>query len=314
METNARNMVPGDDRGKLASVARFLEKRGGTKGVSKAALKGLLASLPVIGKTIEEVVYNAKDKSVTEQMETMLDQRVRDIQDTEDSVAYAVCLLGVADQLLLLAHVEDGERNRLLTETTDQLAAIEDQLERIETEQVRTRQEVSDILTILKQSPVGGEKHEALARKAIAVLVLNRQLRRIRGFWPPQPFLSRSPDTSVSVHQTLSGLRDILEQTHTIAELLWTKSDLHSFREHMERKMELALRRYETAQTAFEEDDMMKMLESMKDTPQDECVYTVVPFWMNTLEAVADVAQNEILEALKTEGQADRAPDVAGGS
>ncbi len=307
---NTDKLLGGSDRGKVASMARFLENRGGVKGVTKAALKGLLASLPVVARTLEEVLYNAKDKSATEQIESALDQCVQEIQNVPDSVSYAICLLKVTDQLLLLAHVESVERNRLLAETTNQLAAIEDNLELLHEEQARTRREVADILAILKETPVAGEKYETLARKAVAVLALNRQLRRVRDFWPPQPFLSRSADTLASVHETLSSLRDILQQTHTIAELLWTKSDLHSVREHLERQMELALRRYETAQTAFEGDDMLKMLASLKGTPEDECVFTVVPLWMKAIETVADVAQSEVLEGLKTENQSSLASGV----
>lgn len=64
----------------LFHLAKFVEERGGWKGMTKAAIKGVLSELPVVGKTIEEVVFNSKSSVVLEKMESNLAKCERELK------------------------------------------------------------------------------------------------------------------------------------------------------------------------------------------------------------------------------------------
>lgn len=294
-------MQQSDRQDRLTIVKRFLEKRGGLKGLSKAGLKGILCSLPLAGKTIEEVVFNAADQSIAQQVESAVGRCTHEIQQADDGYVVADRFLELADAMLILAHVAETDRARLITATVHKLAEIEMVLSRIEIAQAGTRKDVEEVLTILKEGARAKKEHEDLACKVVAVFALNRLLVRVRSLWPPQPFLGRTPDASSCVRRTILGLQDILRQAHTVAEFLWDRSDLYTMREHLERNVEIALRRYEATQGALEDWGFANVVERLKETPANESVYNVIPLWLGCLESIAEVAQNRIIESLKEE-------------
>ena len=300
--SNTNDSPPAEGRSRrdtLERVARFLERRGGIGGYSQAVIKGILCSLPFVGKTIEELIYNAAETPIAEQVGTAIERYSHEIQQTDDPHLTAGHFLDLADAVLIIAKIDDADRETLLGTMVDQLAEIESTMERLEAMQADTQEDVGEILAILKEHPLSDQDRDALVRKAVAIFTLNRLLLRVRDVWPPQPFLSRTPDTCACVRETISVLRDLLRQAHTVAEFLWDDSDHHVFREYLERSVDVALQRYEETQDSFEDWDFVKTVELLKGTPESESVYAVIPLWIGCLETISAAAQNQIIEALK---------------
>ena len=55
-------------------IEHFLDQRGGWEGLGGGALKGLISSIPIVGKLIEDSVYGSQNSEQAAQFKTILDK------------------------------------------------------------------------------------------------------------------------------------------------------------------------------------------------------------------------------------------------
>jgi len=281
----------------INGLTEFVKHRGGWKGITSATIKGILSSLPLVGKTIEEVVFNSKDIDIVQKSEEALvayEQKINSSVDENEAVAN---LLFLIEELLNLIEVEKTKKNHLIKSALNQLSVINQNFKEFKKTLNNTKRETSEIINILKGSYTSKDNIELLLKKSVAIFALEHILQQVKTLWPVNPIFSIYEDQSKRIHGNISTLKILFDQANVLIPIAWQGQKVEYFTKNLRNRLEIALDRHQSCQIDFQEGDFASFVSSLETA--DYGVYETVNEWSELVLLLIDEVKAEIIDKLR---------------
>lgn len=289
-------------------IRRFFDDRGGWRGLQAAGVKGLVTSLPWLGKFLEEVVYGLEDEREQEEVMALLVACATHLEEARTTDAAAVVVLDTIKDLLAYSSASTAEAIQQIDVHLDIVAA---QLDRLAQGQEAQAEGIADVLRKLDDNFVVKDEVRIHLKRTLAAFDANQIAAEILAAWPPKPMLSIGP-TSASILKTITAVRGLVDKANGLL-LEATGGESHKITpitEIITGKVRDALSLYERLERqVLENEDVMAAIPGLEGTRSDQDFLVAIPEWCQATRAVAawavaDVARRFLeLSDLQREGE-----------
>ncbi len=292
------------EKKRLEHLSKFVEHRGGWKGLTKSSIKGLLSSLPFVGKTIEEVVYSARDVKTEKKVNEIIERCENQLQCTDNDLDAMKHLLILTDNLLSQGKIKDSERNEMIMSSLADIGKVNQKIyEEIKFFSESSEAHLSDIKTILGPYYLSKDKLDNFATKAAAVFTLEEINSQIRELWPPKPFLSASIKNGKEIGEINRKIKTLIDQGTILILMTWRHDEVQYITDDLYSRIQKALDSHFRAQESWVKDDMLSMLNELKGTPANRDALLVIDEWCKIVELIAAIFKRHFIDVLKTHAQ-----------
>ena len=276
-------------------LATFLQRRGGWRSLSRAALKGLIKDIPFVGGALEQVLFGAQGgEPAVEAALAKIEVQFADASLSEAQAAES--LLRGLESLLGAIGASEIRQDELFASMQADLTV---RFDRLDTRTASIEENTLAILKLLKEQRVeAGARTAELLGRLLAGYELQEIVSEMLRDWPPSPLLSADPEAAEQILVRIEAIKSAARNAQAIISRIAEPATFAQLTELLLVQLEVNLEHYAETQRQFQSSGARAALQRWLGMMPDKSFVESLLFWCGLARHVSKKTHEDALRSM----------------